>query len=268
MPDSASISLPAPTELLEQHGIDDLTLRPLTQSPVLLNLEFDDPNRPRFVTRVLQACVVGSEGRALPEDFFWDLPLSVRIDWLIRIAGLEGQTTVELCHRCPAEACGAMLEIELDLSGIIADRLQPPVNSIDVPVGDRTLTFRLPTGRDLHYWHEQAPPNPAGIVARLGSAPDDLDSEDLETIERRLSDADDLVDFVVTTRCPECGGEYPLSVDLEPAALALQRTHQEALLHAVHTLATAYHWSERDILEMSEHRRCRYLRLLDRKASA
>ena len=53
-----------------------------------------------------------------------------------------------------------------------------------------------------------------------------------------------------------------MPVDVEEEALALLARAQEAFFRQVGVLASAFHWSEREILRLPEWRRRRYLALV------
>ena len=60
--------------------------------------------------------------------------------------------------------------------------------------------------------------------------------------------------------CPQC--EAPNEIWLDPYISV--REHGGDLLEEIHTLASAYHWSEAEILRLPRSRRQAYLRLVER----
>jgi len=86
-----------------------------------------------------------------------------------------------------------------------------------------------------------------------------LDSESLRELSDAMAQFDPLVAFHLTTQCPACDEEVTLRVDLEQVAVAVLHRQKQQLLEAVHRLASAYGWEEKEILELSPERRTFYL---------
>ena len=143
------------------------------------------------------------------------------------------------------------------------------------------LRLRLPTGADQTRWSETPVQDFAGLVADLvqsvdleddtepESAPMEVQGEGqairpewLPAIEAALESADPLTALQIQTECPECGHGFELPVDLEQLLLQRLMAAQTRVLRDIHRLASAYHWSEREILALSPKRRAFYLRCL------
>ena len=62
-------------------------------------------------------------------------------------------------------------------------------------------------------------------------------------------------------RCPDCGLDSALPLDIPALLWAEIGTQASALLREVHALATSYGWTEADALELSPRRRAIYLAL-------
>ena len=67
------------------------------------------------------------------------------------------------------------------------------------------------------------------------------------------------VDLLV--RCPDCGLESALPLDVPALLWAEIEAQASALLRDVHALATGYGWTEADVLDLSPRRRASYLAL-------
>jgi len=81
----------------------------------------------------------------------------------------------------------------------------------------------------------------------------------LDAVDAALDEAAPIAATQVQANCPECG--HGNTVALDPYG-ALARTDTE-LLDDVHSLASHYHWSEREILALPRERRHDYLRRID-----
>ena len=135
------------------------------------------------------------------------------------------------------------------------------------------MSVRAPTGADqevlvdldeeaavgelLRRLVEPAQPEADGDVLDPG----ELGPDDVARIERAAEELSPEVASHAATDCPECG-----TANLVPISpyTALERP-ADTLFTEVHTLAAAYHWSEREILALPLGRRQRYLRLIDRR---
>ncbi|HEY5928109.1 MAG TPA: hypothetical protein VIV11_40760 [Kofleriaceae bacterium] len=203
--------------------------------------------RPDVVDHVLAACAEPRPSAALLDG----LPISVRVRALLRLAAVESPTA-ELVVRC---TCGESLEIELPLERIADD---PDEIAGDVRVAGRRL--RVPTARDQRMFAHAT--TRLALASTLLAEGPPLEPDLVPDIERALADADPLVEFFVTTTCPSCGVTIRSDVDLEALALARLAHLQGVLVVAIHRLASAYHWSESDVLALPGWRRQRYLDLI------
>jgi len=177
-------------------------------------------------------------------------------------SALQGWTT------CPQ--CGEKIEVQVD-----ADVILPPQREGDRQSETITYngeTFRLPTSRDLarvaRATNEQDPAAGAALLLRGCRVADGVSADktwsadELEAIGEKMAEADPLAEVVLGFQCPGCSSTCSETLDLatflwtEIEALARQ------LLREVHTLASAYGWTEPEILALSDARRRIYLEMV------
>ena len=142
-----------------------------------------------------------------------------------------------------------------------------PETSVDTDQG--RLQVRVPTGADQEAIAEigdgiealnlllqriVSTADPSGVldITRLSEA-------EIADIEARVEAMAPEIATHLNTRCPSCETENQLPIDLYAI---LQRPVGD-LYAEIHRLASAYHWSESDILELPRARRQRYLQLID-----
>ena len=129
-----------------------------------------------------------------------------------------------------------------------------------------SLAFRLPTSADLL---------DAGVVegrgallkrcvetARLGSEAADLAAlpEDVvKAISAAMAQADPQAEVRIAMTCPSCSHQWSSLFDILSFLWGEIEDWAQRLLVEVHMLASAYGWSERDIVAMSPRRRRMYL---------
>ncbi|MFF8958227.1 hypothetical protein [Streptomyces sp. NPDC014894] len=180
---------------------------------------------------------------------------------------------MQVCVGCGA--CGEAMEFDLDatLLGEGPDRRDGPLR---VTEGDWTIEFRLPTVADLTAAGEVADPVAARrlLLARCTlSALRDGAAVPLERlagllperVERRLAEAaaeaDPAAGVTLDVACPECGDRTSAELDISSYLWAELDHWARDLLLDVHLLASAYGWSEPEILALSPLRRRYYLEL-------
>ena len=223
-----------------------------------LDVDFGQSDRPGLVTALLANCSDPADA-----EFWWSQPVSVRIAMLLRLVAVtEQREHISLAARC---GCGEAFEFGfplLSLPGTTADDRPLHVHLDD----QRSLTIRRPTGRDLRRWHDLEPGSRADALRAM------LDSlvlagpvmpGDEAAISASISAIDPLVDFGVSCRCPACGAPNEVAIDLEVTALERLARRQAALLLEVHRFASAYGWTESEVLAVPPSRRARYLRLIE-----
>lgn len=267
--DVRSVPFPeVPATLLSRFDLRGLRLRSLTACARAIDVDFHDPRLPQLVTHVLESCVVDTDDRPCPADFFWALTIGVRVACLLELAMLDAGPIATQRVRCRNPRCAAWMEVELQPKQIAElQYAQRPRESLSIQLGRRSVQLRLPTGIDQRLLAESADEPDAIEMARRILPPGvECSVEELARCEAVLVDADPLIEFYVHAACPDCGSELEYLVDLQELALNLLHARQRALLAAIHTLAVSYHWSERDIIAMRSWRRAHYLRQLEREA--
>lgn len=84
-----------------------------------------------------------------------------------------------------------------------------------------------------------------------------------ELVSQKMQSEDPQADIKMLLNCPYCKHSWHTCFDI--AVYLWEEIHRWALriLHTVHRLAKAYHWSEHDILDMSPRRRQMYLQMIE-----
>jgi len=228
-----------------------------------LEVVFDGSDRPSLVTALLARCSEAGDPRG-----WWAQRVGRRIAVLLRVAAESDHLqafTVE--RRCSQPACGTAFEMSLPLdqldSGSEADRI-----AVALPAGGAVMA-RLPTGEDQRRWAGRAYASrreaigaiTGALVVEGQVAPDD--DAAVAALADALADHDPLVNFTVSCSCPACGETNETAIDLEGLALGHLARRRRALIEDVHALASAYGWTEAQVLAISEERRASYRALVD-----
>lgn len=170
--------------------------------------------------------------------------------------------------------CGERLELDVPAADLLALAPAEPAAPITFDAEGLTVTARLPDSRDLAAIVSAASPEDA--AARLarrcvrpagdegaGEETADLSPDVLDRVDRWMSEADPLAEIVLSLRCAACGHLWDSALDVVDLLWARVSARASMLQREVHALATAYGWSEADILAMSPTRRQGYLDLVE-----
>ena len=166
---------------------------------------------------------------------------------------------------CPG--CGEKLELQMDARELAA----PGYAAAATPVVFKDAAFRLPTSRDLAAAARE--PDARSGAMRLIEAcrikPADRaavpawSDEDIDAVGEQMALADPSAETLLTLSCAACGNQWEESLDITDFLWAEVEGRARRLLFEVHTLATAYGWSESEILALSEIRRSSYLEMVE-----
>jgi hypothetical protein len=161
--------------------------------------------------------------------------------------------------------CGESVELELDAQDLMRrPAVEHDLEKALIVKGER---FRLPTSRDL------ARVVPASDVKASAtqllercrvnaSEPSAWSEETLEEVGEKLAAADPMAETRLALHCPACGREWEETLDIASFVWAEIEARARRLLWEVHTLASAYGWTETDTLALSAARRAIYLEMV------
>lgn len=188
-----------------------------------------------------------------------DWPLGRRNLALLELRGRVFGGPLRGWVACPR--CSEKLEFELDGRTLTESRT---IRDADVEVeGGR---FRLPTSRDLAALVGETDARRAAhiLLRRLDSASDDCEWSDaqMEAVGERLAEADPLAEIRVSVACPVCDETFEETVDLPSFVWSEMEARARRVLADVHALASAYGWTEAEILRLTPARRELYLEMV------
>ena len=164
--------------------------------------------------------------------------------------------------------CGEKLEFEMDVRVISdADSEGKQLEGANPSVILDGRAFRVPTSRDLALVaNETDSQRAAERIAESCHVGDDDASgwihEELEKIGDAMALADPLAETTLALRCANCESEWQEPLDLVAFVWAEIESRARRLLFEVHSIASAYGWSETEILSLSEVRRFHYFEMV------
>lgn len=165
---------------------------------------------------------------------------------------------------CPR--CQEKMEFEMDGRALLkeeANQKPSPAETIVV----KGHSFRLPTSRDLAEAAQETDCHSGAIrlIERCRIGADESSGwseEDLEEVGERMALADPMAETRLVLHCPTCGNEWTQTLDLASFLWAEIEARAKRLLWEIHTFASAYGWTEAEILSLSETRRALYLEMV------
>ena len=200
-------------------------------------------------------------------------------DWS---AGHRDATLLELRERVfgpslsmltSCRACGESLELDVPVAEMLVPGSDPPPQPLSLSEGSYRVRFRLPSAGDLaalgaaeedgvdERWllerciveaSESGTPRPGSEL------PDDV----LEAVASAMASADPQAELEVSLDCPACGEVFSSRFDIVSFLWQEVDSQAERLLREVAMLASAFGWSEREVLSMSAWRRAWYVGLV------
>jgi hypothetical protein len=175
-----------------------------------------------------------------------DLPLAERDRRLLSVRADTFGRMLPARATCPD--CGTELELELDARQL-AESLPPP--------GSDSAIKPL-TSRDIAAVAGVAPEELAAAL-RIRLAGDDVADGNDESLVRCLEAEASAAELATRITCAECGTQWTEALDVAAHVWADVETAALGLLGEVAEMASAFGWSEAEVLALSPQRRLAYL---------
>jgi hypothetical protein len=173
--------------------------------------------------------------------------------------------------RCPQ--CGTEIELTFDAPEVRRPASPPAQATFAMEAGGVAVEFRLPTAADLEALDGMGDIAAARdallasciVHAQRGGTPLDaasLSGEIGDAVAARMGELDPQADVTFDVACPSCAHAWREPFDVLTFLWSEVAAQARQLLGDVHLLASAYGWSESDILRMSPQRRAVYIGML------
>jgi hypothetical protein len=172
---------------------------------------------------------------------------------------------------CPG--CGERLELGLETNDLYTPDATESVDRIALTCSGIDLEFRLPNSLDLFCIAEAEDVEATRrvlldrciIQANVDGKEmplDQLSGEVIDEVSAKMAIADPQADIQIALSCPTCGDKWQETFDIVSFFWEEINSWAYRTLLEVHTLASAYGWSESEILNMSPMRRQFYLEMV------
>jgi hypothetical protein len=173
--------------------------------------------------------------------------------------------------------CAERLELAFEVADIrvpASAELSPaPAEALELDADGYRIRFRLPNSIDLLAIAGVADPSTAraALLERCllaygddanAPAPGNLPAATVEALTTAMELADPQGDVHLALNCPACGYHWLQAFDILSYLWSEIDDWAQRTLREVHLLASAYGWSEREILALSARRRQSYLEMV------
>ena len=242
-------------------GLNVTLRRPAGEDDVLLH---EAPRRDMGLTVRLLSRVARAEGGDLRCG---DLPVTDVEVLLLELRRLLFGDVIRGEAVCPAEGCGARVDVTFGLRDYVTHHAPRAVNGAQpadeagwFTLSNAAVRFRLPLASDRIAVDDTHDADQR-MIARCVDPPE-LPPRLLGRVARALAALAPSLADVVQGVCPECG--EAIAVYFDPQDFALRELRDEAsyVFEEIHLVASRYHWAEADILAMPRSRRRQYAELI------
>jgi hypothetical protein len=178
-------------------------------------------------------------------------------------SGLEATT------ECPA--CGERVEVTFTTGEVRAPK--PSKDRFQVSRAGYEVECRLPNSLDLLALADESEQSARVVLlqrcieraTRRSQHIDfgELPPEVLQAVAEQMADADPQAEIRVAMECPGCRNKWSMDFDITSYLWTELQDWAHREVREVHALASAYGWSEREVLSMSARRRRLYLEMVE-----
>jgi hypothetical protein len=209
----------------------------------------------------------------LPGEHASELPVGERDARLLELRELLFGRELDGAAEC--DRCGEPVEYSLSTQTLAAEHDPAfPDDGFELSAFGYELRFRLPSGADLAAAASAADVEGArtALLERcvLSATADgreeaaaSLPAPVAAALAERLAKADQLADVRLGLTCPACGSAWTVVLDIGSWLWSELESWARRTVLDVHALASAYGWSEAEILALGPRREL-YLELVDR----
>lgn len=245
-------------------------VRPLTVADeVALLDDLQELPRPAAATELLRRAV-GFPDRPDP-DVFGALAVGDREALLWHVRGVTAGALIDATVSCAT--CQAKASVTLAVSDLLHSRYPRWSPTFFEHVAGHDVEFRLPTGDDQLWLVREGVSSPTEAAeALLRTCVVAIDGEPArpspltqvaEGVSEHMAVLDPQAEALLSTICPDCGAAVQATLDATAFLSEEIVRRGRAVLADVHVLASAYGWSEPDVLALSPARRQLYLDLIE-----
>lgn len=204
-----------------------------------------------------------------PRDILASLGIGARDRVLVEIYEHLFGPMLDAFAQCPS--CDEPLQYSLDIRDLVASP-PPSAEPLQLTTDGASLRLRLPDSfvlagisgcTDLAVATRRLTEHCVleAIVEGKPMSPHELPEDLMEPISAALAAADPAMEILIDLRCMSCSHGWQIVFDIEHFLWTRISSTARRLLREVHALATAYGWSEPEVLSLGPARRQAYLEM-------
>lgn len=186
------------------------------------------------------------------------LPLEDRDRHLLALRQATFGGTLSAVTRCPQ--CELELELDLETAALAEALVLPAAETLEED--DRAIALRPLNSRDLAAAAALPESDVPGLLRqRLTGQDQDLPARLRTRVDRLIEERAAASEINIALTCADCAANWSESLDVAAHVWAEIETAAHRIMAEVAEIATAFGWSEKDILTMHSARRRAYLNL-------
>lgn len=214
------------------------------------------------VTAVLASALATLAGQEPDRLLVASLVVGDRQFLMRQLSVLQDDSLRWLSARC--SDCNAVFDLSYRPSSLPVKSAGPGFPESSVQINETSYRLRLPTGADQSGLDQRKSPEEQQLqllASLLNPIPDvsTLSPQDIATLDQTLESMAPEVALQLLAPCPHCQVENTINLDPYQSL----DSSSDALLSEIHRLASSYHWSQREILDLPRRRRHHYLQLIE-----
>lgn len=255
-------------------NLDNSAPQPIIGGPLLDLLQHGgDWNSPRKSLEIL------ARGYGKSPEHFYPLPLGAWNRALLRLRLAQSGPRLQLTDKCPA--CGEPVEFETDAGELLNELDGSPDKAERTVEQDRwKLRHRPLSGGDLVDATERnsGDPEEAGKALLRGTLLEvtrdgnpagttGMPQAVWEALASSISDSDPASEMVFDLKCPACDHRWESLFDPGDFLWKELAAASRRLLYQIHTIASAYGWTESTIVALGPERRRAYTAMIEESAN-
>ena len=228
-----------------------------------------DTDRPGYVTSVLNSVLASIGEDSADSARIASLCVADRQYLMLRLAALLDGEQMWLKVAC--SHCESFFDVDLRRCDLPIKEAGDGYPLARLRLGGRDIEARVPTGEDQERINDLPEDQAMNqllqdcICSVDGQPPTigfskQLSTSEIEAIDQALDEVSPAVCNQLRVVCPECRQEQAAELD----HYAGVRPSESYLYDEIHTLASHYHWSETDILDLPQKKRRRYVSMINR----
>jgi hypothetical protein len=175
-------------------------------------------------------------------------------------ARLFGRAMTALAN-CPS--CQTVVESQFATGALCAEEPGDAEVEREIAVAGSSVRFRLPNSMDIAAVEgmRDAADVRARLLDRCILTEGAVSEEARDAVAGAMGDADPQADIQLALDCPACGNRWMAPFDIGSFLWTELNAWARKMLHEVHVLASAYGWTEAEILSLTPLRRRLYMEM-------